>query len=109
MVGMPKMRQAHYLTAFGLLAAGGLIMLMSVSAALLLFPAFVGLFILSLGYFPGEQIIERVRSFRRRPRTSRRPVAGTALVTFDFVRPVGRRITFALSVRPPPGTSTALS
>ena len=67
------------------------------------------LFILSLGYFPGEQIIERVRSLRRRPRSSRRPASERAPVTFDFVRPVGRSIAFALSVRPPPGTSAALS
>ena len=106
---MPKMRQAHYLTALGLLAAGGLVALMSVSAAMLLSPAFAVLFILSLGYFPGEQIIERVRSLRRRPRSSRRPASERAPVTFDFVRPVGRSIAFALSVRPPPGTSAALS
>lgn len=82
----------------GWLALGAL----SVTVALIAAPAFALFFVLSLGFFPGEKLIVKVRELRSRPREWSRPVRVSFPVLPDAIRPVGRRLAFALAVRPPP-------
>ena len=76
--------------------------LLSVPALLVLSPALVVAFIITLGFYPGEEAIHRVRrAVATRPearRPARLPMPSLPLV----VRPSGRLISFALAVRPPP-------
>lgn len=79
-----------------------LVALVSIPAALLLAPGFVLLTIFSLGFFPGEKAIERMRERKRRPNRVARPTDGLMPTRLDFVRQTGLDIAYALAVRPPP-------
>mgnify|MGYP003553308362 CR=1 FL=1 len=96
---VPKESRA---TAVVLLLAGLALAALSVTVALIAAPAFVFFFVLSLGFFPGEELIVKARKLgtRRgeRSRSVSLPVPALPLVT----RPVGLKFAFALAVRPPP-------
>lgn len=94
-------RQQHLGTAIVLSALTVVICAASVSVALLLAPALAILIILSLGYFPGEAVIVRIRQ-RSRDLTRPRPVADRMPEILDISSRVGRLIAYALAVRPPP-------
>ncbi len=76
--------------------------LLSTSAAALLSPALVILLVLSLGFAPGEQLIERVHARRARSRSRRQPVRISAPLVPLLAHSVGRKLAFALAMRPPP-------
>ncbi len=80
------------------LAVGAL----SVTIALIAAPAFALFFVLSLGFFPGEELIVKAREFGARPREWSRPVLLPVPVLPVSVKPAGLRVAFALAVRPPP-------
>lgn len=80
------------------LALGALSMTIAMIAA----PAFALLFVLSLGFFPGEELIVKVRELRSRPREWSRPVRLSRPALPVSLRPVGLKLAFALAVRPPP-------
>lgn len=75
---------------------------MSVPTFLLLGPALFLFFVLSLGCFPGEKIIEKAGTWRGRTLASAASSAEPVPETLDFVPPAGRHIAYALAVRPPP-------
>jgi len=75
---------------------------LSVMIALITAPAFVLFFVLSLGFFPGEELIVKARKLATRPREWSRPVLLAVPVLPLASRPVGLRLAFALAVRPPP-------
>ena len=75
---------------------------LSVTAALITAPAFALFFVLSLGFFPGEQLIVKARELGSRPREWSRPVLLAIPVLPHSSRPVGLKMAFALAVRPPP-------
>ena len=76
--------------------------LVSVPALLVLSPALAVAFVITLGFFPGEEAIHRVRlRIAFRP-PSRRPAHIPMPSLPLLVRPSGRMISFALAVRPPP-------
>jgi hypothetical protein len=80
------------------LAVGAL----SVTVALIAAPAFVLFFVLSLGFFPGEELIVKARELGVRPKEWSRPVLlPVPVLPFSF-RPIGLKLAFALAVRPPP-------
>lgn len=98
---MSRMSRESKATAVGLVLVWIAIGALSSAIALIVAPAFALLFVLSLGFFPGEKLIERVRE-RSRPREWSRPVV-LATPSIDVVtRPAGLRLAFALAVRPPP-------
>ncbi|HMT04104.1 MAG TPA: hypothetical protein PKD76_01010 [Solirubrobacterales bacterium] len=72
---------------------------------LVLVPALLLLLTLSLGFFPGEKVIIRVRSRRARHRPTVKPLAQAVPELLDLVRQTGREIAYALAVRPPPRSS----
>jgi hypothetical protein len=78
--------------------------LLSASAAALLSPALIFLLILSLGLRPGEQLIERAHSRRARSRGRRRPILVAVPLVLQLAHCVGRKLAFALAMRPPPLT-----
>ena len=82
----------------GWLAIGAL----SVTVALIAAPAFALFFVLSLGMFPGEELIAKAREFRTRPREWSRPVALQEPILDISIRPIGLKLAFALAIRPPP-------
>lgn len=82
------------------LALGGL----SLPVALIAAPAFALFFVLSLGFFPGEELIVKLRELAVRPREWSRPVPQPAPSLSVPFRRVGLRLAFALAVRPPPVT-----
>ena len=69
---------------------------------LVLVPAFLLLLTLSLGCFPGEKVIIRVRSRRARHRPAVKPLAHVVPELLDLVRQTRLEIAYALAVRPPP-------
>ncbi len=75
---------------------------LSLTVAMIAAPAFALLFVLSLGFFPGEELIVKVRQLTTRPREWSRPVLLANPVLPLQIRPVGLKIAFALAVRPPP-------
>lgn len=75
--------------------------------ALSLAPMFLLVAWLAVGRFPGEEIIERLRSPRRPRRSPGRPANARAARAPSFVRRVGLGVAFAFAVRPP--VSLALS
>lgn len=74
----------------------------SPTIALIAAPAFALFFVLSLGFFPGEQLIVKARELGNRPKEWARPVLFSAPVLPFSARPVGLNLAFALAVRPPP-------
>lgn len=87
--------------AVALLAVGtGLVVAPSV--ALLLAPAAALLLLVAHGVFLGEDVIERLRSRRAAAPRHARAGATAAPAIPAFIRRTGRRIAFALAVRPPP-------
>jgi len=58
--------------------------------------------LLTLGRFPGEELIERIRERHAPQPRRRRRVLATRRWISTFVRPVGLAATFALAMRPPP-------
>lgn len=95
----PVLLRAGALAVTLLALAAGLVLAPSV--ALLLAPAAALMLLLAHGVFVGEELIERLRARRAaarhpRPRAALRPVAPA------YIRRTGRRIAFALAVRPPP-------
>lgn len=88
--------------ALGLLLASGLCAVISIPAVLLLGPALFLFFVLSLGYFPGERVIEKVVRWRNQSRVAAVPSIEPAQEPLDLVAKVGRQIAYALAVRPPP-------
>jgi hypothetical protein len=72
------------------------------SQVLVLAPAFLLLLTLSLGFFPGEKVIIKVRGRRTRHRPTVRPLAEAVPEVLDLARQTGREIAYALAVRPPP-------
>lgn len=76
--------------------------LLSPSALALLSPALVLLLVLSLGLTPGEQLIERVHARRARSRRRRPAVRIAAPFVPMLAHSVGRKLAFALAMRPPP-------
>jgi hypothetical protein len=88
--------------AFGLVLAWLALAALSVTVALIAAPAFVLFFVLSLGFFPGEELIVKARQLGTRPREWARPVLLPVPVLPLTPRPVGLRLAFALAVRPPP-------
>jgi hypothetical protein len=89
-------------TAIALATICGFISVASASAALLLAPAFLLLLILSLGFFPGEKVIERIRSRRSRSRELVRTTVPKIPRVLDLARRTGLDLAYALAVRPPP-------
>ncbi|HMU26809.1 MAG TPA: hypothetical protein PKA56_00425 [Solirubrobacterales bacterium] len=89
-------------TAVVLLLAWLAVAALSVTVALIAAPAFALFFVLSLGFFPGEQLIVKARELVSRPREWSRPVPIAAPVLPFSSRPVGLDLAFALAVRPPP-------
>lgn len=74
----------------------------SPTIALIAAPGFALFFVLSLGFFPGEQLIVKARELSTRPKEWARPVHFSAPVLPLSSRPVGLKLAFALAVRPPP-------
>ncbi len=72
---------------------------------LILAPALLLIVILNLGFFPGERAIARVRGRWQGQHRSARPVAQAAPVSLDLVHQAGRKMAYALAVRPPPHPS----
>jgi hypothetical protein len=75
---------------------------LSVTVALIAAPAFVLFFVLSLGFFPGEELIVKARELGIRPKEWSRPVLVEIPALPFSPRPVGLKLAFALAVRPPP-------
>ena len=76
--------------------------------AVALAPAAGMLLLLVHGFFPGEETIGRLRARRRAP--ARRPAAATPRPALPvLLRRTGRRIAFALAVRPPPAAHAVIS
>ncbi|UUY06108.1 hypothetical protein LRS13_11515 [Svornostia abyssi] len=95
----PVLLRATALAVTLIALAAGLVLAPSV--ALLLAPAAALMLLLAHGVFVGEEFIEQLRARRAaarrpRPRAALRPVAPA------YIRRTGRRIAFALAVRPPP-------
>jgi hypothetical protein len=86
-----------------LLGAGVVVIAVSPEFALVLAPVFALLTALVLGMFPGEDLLERIRT-RRCPQPRRRPTNATPRRRTLPVRRVGRAVAFALAVRPPPAS-----
>lgn len=74
----------------------------SMTVALIAAPAFALFFVLSLGFFPGEDLIIKIRESATRPREWSRPIRLAAPSLPIASRPVGLKLAFALAVRPPP-------
>lgn len=75
------------------------------SHVLVLAPALMLLLTLSLGFFPGEKVIVKVRGRRARHRPTVEPLAEVVPELVDLARQTGREIAYALAVRPPPRSS----
>lgn len=99
---IPRISRESKATAVVLVLAWLAIGALSVTIALITAPAFALFFILSLGFFPGEELIAKAREFRVRPREWSRPVLLPVPVLPLSSRPVGIKLAFALAVRPPP-------
>lgn len=90
-----------------LVLAVAAMLLVAPSLALFMAPAAMLLLLLVNGRMPGEQVLTRLRERRRRaPR--RRPASALVPGLPVVVRRTGRRIAFALAVRPPPAVSLHL-
>jgi hypothetical protein len=91
----------------GLLAVAAIaaaIMALSATVAMMCAPALLLVAFLLAGRFPGERLIERLRTGLPRISLSRpasAPLPRLALV----LRPTGSRFAYALSMRPPPATA----
>lgn len=88
--------------ALCLLLASGLCAAVSIPAVLQLGPALFLFFVLGLGYFPGERVIEKVARWRNRTRVAPVPSINPAHEPLDLIARAGRQIAYALAVRPPP-------
>lgn len=97
-----KKRSWNTSTALALASALGIMSVISPSAALLLAPALLLLLVLSLGYFPGETVIERIRGRRAQTRSAVLPAVEKLPATLDLAKRAGLKIAYALAVRPPP-------
>jgi hypothetical protein len=89
-------------TLCALVGAAIAVTLTSHGLALSLAPVFLLVGWLAVGRFPGEKIIERLRSPRCRRRPPGRPANARPACAPSFVRRVGLTVAFALAVRPPP-------
>ena len=98
----------HLGTALVVVVLSAPFLAISASVALALAPAIAILLILSLGYFPGETVIVRIRSISR-DRNHARPVAEPVPSSLNLVRRTGRLIAYALAIRPPPLIIAALA
>lgn len=101
----PVLVRAGAFAAVLLTLAAGLVVAPSVG--LLLAPAAALLLLLAHGVFLGEDLIERLRT-RRSPSRRRRPQAVRPPAMPVVLRRTGRRIAFALAVRPPPARVAVL-
>lgn len=88
--------------AFALVLSWLALAALSVTIALIAAPAFALFFVLSLGFFPGEELIVKARELAARPREWSRPVLLPVPDLPLSTRPVGLDLAFALAVRPPP-------
>ncbi len=94
-------------TALAAVVALTLALALGTGVALLLAPAVVLFCLLMLGLRPGEQIIERLRDRRRRPREHRAPRSLTARHRI-VVEPRTSWLTASpLAMRPPPAALAA--
>lgn len=73
---------------------------------LILAPALLMIAVLSLGFFPGERAIARARGRWQGQHRSARPVAQAAPASLNLVHQAGRKMAYALAVRPPPHPSS---
>ena len=80
-----------------LLAAVSPAFALSVAPVLALLAALIA------GTFPGEDLMQRIRERRSLPVKRRRLAGAPSPPVAVFVRPTGRRLAFALAMRPPPG------
>jgi len=102
------MRRLRHIRPVGAASAVGILGVMAATAdaapqiALLLAPFFLLVLLLSAGFFPGEELIERLRARRwTAPLRTRELRAGRPYAA-PVVRRVGRAFAFALAMRPPP-------
>ena len=102
MSAIPKVTRESKATAVVLVLAWLAIGALSVTVAMIAAPAFALFFVLSLGFFPGEELIVKARELGSRPREWSRPVLLPVPVLPVAFRPVGLKMAFALAVRPPP-------
>ena len=102
------MRRLRHIRPAGAAGASALLAIMATTAdaapqiALLLAPFFLLVLLLSLGFFPGEELIERLRAARWTSPAARRAPRVGRLYAAPVVRRVGRAFAFALAMRPPP-------
>lgn len=95
--------------ALGATVAVVLALAVGTGVALLLAPAVLLFCLLMLGLRPGEQIIERLRERRRRPRAHRAPRSVTAGNVAVVVPRTSWLAASPLAMRPPPIPRTATS
>jgi len=88
--------------ALSLFLVSAVCAVVSIPVFLLLGPGLCLFFMLSLGYFPGERVIERVASWRSRNRAAAVPSIEPASQPLNLVAKAGRQIAYALAMRPPP-------
>lgn len=99
---IPRVSKQSKVTAVVSVVAWLILASLSLTIAMIAAPAFLLLFVLSLGFFPGEELIVKAREYRARPREWSRPVLLSDPVLPVPFRPVGLKLAFALAVRPPP-------
>lgn len=102
MGAISQVRNRSKATAVVLFCAWLALGTLSMTVAMIAAPAFALLFVLSLGFFPGEELIVKARELRVRPREWSRPVQLSTPVLPVSFRPAGLKLAFALAVRPPP-------
>lgn len=88
--------------ALSLILVSAVCAVVSIPVVLLLGPGLCLFFMLSLGYFPGERVIERVASWRSRNRAAAVPSIEPASQPLNLAAKAGRQIAYALAMRPPP-------
>ena len=101
-VGDALIRVTRPIPALFLALTGAILLVVSPAVAALLAPAIVIGFVLSIGLFPGEELIARVRRGASAARVSARIPNSPIPTSFPRVKPAGLAIAFALANRPPP-------
>lgn len=106
--GCAAMRRLRHIRPAAAAGSAALLAVMAATAdaapqiALLLAPFFLLVLLLSLGFFPGEELIERLRAARWTSPVTRRAPRAARPYAPPVVRRVGRAFAFALAMRPPP-------